>query len=55
VTERVYQVRGFDIANMTIVEGDTALIIIDPLTSTETAHAALELYQDSPRARAPAQ
>jgi alkyl sulfatase BDS1-like metallo-beta-lactamase superfamily hydrolase len=44
VTERVYQVRGFDIANMTIVEGDTALIIIDPLTSTETAHAALDLY-----------
>ena len=44
VTERVYQVRGFDIANMTIIEGDTSLIIIDPLTATETAHAALELY-----------
>ena len=30
VTERVYQVRGFDIANMTIIEGDTSLIT--PLT-----------------------
>ena len=44
VTERVYQVRGFDISNMTIVEGDTSLIIIDVLLSTETARAALELY-----------
>ena len=44
VTERVYQVRGFDIANMTIIEGDTSLIIIDVLLTTETARAALELY-----------
>ncbi len=44
VTERVYQVRGFDISNMTIVEGDTSLIIIDVLLTTETARAALELY-----------
>lgn len=44
VTERVYQVRGFDIANLTIVEGDTGLILIDPLLSTETAKAALDLY-----------
>ena len=44
VTERVYQVRGFDISNMTIVEGDTSLIIVDVLLSTETARAALELY-----------
>ena len=44
VTERVYQVRGFDIANMTIIEGENTLIIIDPLLTTETARAALELY-----------
>ena len=50
VTERVYQVRGFDIANMTIVEGDSSLIVIDPLLAAETARAALELYyQHRPR------
>lgn len=44
VTERLYQVRGLDLANMTIIEGDTGLIVIDPLTSEETARAALALY-----------
>ncbi|MFO2476339.1 MBL fold metallo-hydrolase [Pseudomonas sp. 15FMM2] len=44
VTERVYQVRGFDMSNMTIIEGDTGLILIDPLISQETAAKALELY-----------
>ena len=44
VTERVYQVRGLDIANLTIIEGDSGLILIDPLLSNETAKAALELY-----------
>ncbi len=44
VVDRVYQVRGIDIANMTIVEGDTGLILIDPLLSNETAKAALDLY-----------
>ncbi len=44
VVERVYQIRGFDVSNMTIVEGDTGLIVIDPLISTETARAALDLY-----------
>jgi alkyl sulfatase BDS1-like metallo-beta-lactamase superfamily hydrolase len=44
VCERTWQVRGLDIANMTIVEGDTGLIVIDPLTGTEVARAALELY-----------
>jgi len=43
VTDRVYQVRGFDVSNMTIVIGDTGLIIIDPLSSAETASAALAL------------
>ena len=44
VTERVYQVRGYDLSNVTIVEGDTGLIVIDPLISEETAKAALDLY-----------
>ena len=44
VTDRIYQVRGFDISNMTIIEGSRGLIIIDPLVSTEVAAAALELY-----------
>lgn len=44
VTNRVYQVRGLDVSNMTIVEGDSGLILIDPLLSNETAKAALELY-----------
>lgn len=44
VVDRIYQVRGFDIANVTIIEGDTGLILIDPLTTVESARAALELY-----------
>ena len=44
VCERTYQVRGFDIANMTLIEGDSGLIIIDPMTGVEVARAALELY-----------
>jgi alkyl sulfatase BDS1-like metallo-beta-lactamase superfamily hydrolase len=44
VTERVYQVRGFDISNMTIIEGDTSLIIVDTLLASEAARTALELY-----------
>ena len=43
VTDRVYQIRGFDVSNMTIVVGDTGLIIIDPLSSAETAAAGLAL------------
>jgi alkyl sulfatase BDS1-like metallo-beta-lactamase superfamily hydrolase len=43
VTDRVYQIRGFDVSNMTFVIGDTGLIIIDPLTSSEVAAAGLAL------------
>ncbi|MYU20469.1 alkyl sulfatase dimerization domain-containing protein [Streptomyces sp. SID8352] len=46
VTDRVYQVRGYDIANMTVVVGDRGYIVIDPLTSTETATAALRLVRE---------
>ena len=44
VTDRLYQVRNMDLSNMTIVEGETGLIVIDPLISAETARAALDLY-----------
>ncbi|MFD4725071.1 alkyl/aryl-sulfatase [Streptomyces seoulensis] len=45
VTEGIYQVRGFDLSNMTIVEGDRGVLVIDPLISMETAAAALALYR----------
>ena len=45
VTEGIYQVRGLDLSNMTTVEGDRGVIVIDPLISTETAAAALALYR----------
>jgi alkyl sulfatase BDS1-like metallo-beta-lactamase superfamily hydrolase len=45
LTEGVYQVRGLDLSNMTIVEGKEGVIVIDPLTSVETAAAALALYR----------
>jgi alkyl sulfatase BDS1-like metallo-beta-lactamase superfamily hydrolase len=44
VVDRVYQVRGYDLSNMSVVEGDSGLIVVDPLISVETAKAALELY-----------
>ena len=40
-----FQVRGLDLSNMTIVEGDEGVVVIDPLISTETAAAALALYR----------
>ena len=46
VTDRVYQVRGFDLANMTIIEGETGVILVDPLTVCESAAAALKLYRE---------
>ena len=45
VTDGIYQVRGYDLSNMSVIEGDTGIIIIDPLISTETAAAALALYR----------
>ena len=42
----VYQIRGFDLSNMTLLEGDTGVIVIDPLISTETAAAGLALYRE---------
>ncbi|MEV6967928.1 alkyl sulfatase dimerization domain-containing protein [Hamadaea sp. NPDC051192] len=45
VTEGIYQVRGLDLSNISFVEGETGVIVIDPLISVETAAAALALYR----------
>jgi len=45
VTEGIYQVRGFDLSNMTLVESDHGVIVIDPLVSAETAAAAIAFYR----------
>ena len=45
VTDGIYQVRGLDLSNMTLVEGDEGVIVIDPLISRECAAAALALYR----------
>ncbi len=47
LTDRVYQVRGYDISNITFIRGDTGWIVIDPLTTTETAAAALALLNST--------
>lgn len=44
VVSGVYQIRGFDIANMTLIEGDTGVIVFDTLTSIAGARAGMELY-----------
>ncbi|HZZ68251.1 MAG TPA: MBL fold metallo-hydrolase, partial [Phenylobacterium sp.] len=42
VTEGVYQVRGFDLSNITFIEGERGYVIVDPLTSAAPAAAALK-------------
>ena len=50
VTDRIYQIRGLDDSNMTIVETDGGLIVIDTLSAAESAKAAMDLYyQNRPR------
>lgn len=46
VVEGIYQVRGFDLSNVTFVEGTEGVVVIDPLLSEETAAAALALYRE---------
>src|SRR5690606_25512157 len=46
VVPGIYQVRGYDLSVMSIVEGDTGVIVIDPLISAETAAAAFALYTE---------
>lgn len=45
VVEGIYQVRGLDLSNISFIESDTGIIVIDPLVCTETAAAALALYR----------
>jgi alkyl sulfatase BDS1-like metallo-beta-lactamase superfamily hydrolase len=46
VTKGLYQVRGFDLSNITFIEGDKGYVIIDPLTSAPPAAAALKLMRE---------
>lgn len=46
VVDGIYQVRSFDIANMTLVRGDTGWLIVDPLTAAEASAAALALANE---------
>jgi len=46
VTPSIFQVRGMDISNVTFISGVTGWIVIDPLTSEETARAALALVNE---------
>jgi alkyl sulfatase BDS1-like metallo-beta-lactamase superfamily hydrolase len=46
VTEGIYQVRGFDLSNITFVEGERGYVVIDPLISAEPAAAALGLMRE---------
>lgn len=42
----VYQLRGFDLSNMHVLEGTDGIVVVDPLISAETAAAALALYRE---------
>ncbi|MDH6242206.1 alkyl sulfatase BDS1-like metallo-beta-lactamase superfamily hydrolase [Polynucleobacter sphagniphilus] len=46
VPGEIYQVRGFDLANISFIKTNTGWIVFDPLTSKETARAALELVNE---------
>lgn len=46
VVDGIYQVRGYDLANISFVRGSVGWIVIDPLTSNETAKAALDLINE---------
>lgn len=51
VVPGIYQVRGFDLANITFIKGKTGWIIIDPLTAAETSRAALKFINEKLGAR----
>jgi alkyl sulfatase BDS1-like metallo-beta-lactamase superfamily hydrolase len=46
VVPGIYQVRGYDLSVMSVIEGDTGVIVVDPLISAETAAAAFQLYTE---------
>ena len=52
VTDRIYQVRGYDLSNITFIQGDTGWIVFDPLISAETAKAAYDLVTQASRQEA---
>jgi len=45
VAEGIYQLRGFDLANSTLIKSDNGWILVDPLTTMETAKAAMEFAE----------
>ncbi|MCY1740520.1 alkyl/aryl-sulfatase [Ensifer sp. SL37] len=47
VSDRIFQVRGYDLSNITFIEGDTGWIVFDPLISVETAKAAYDLVSEN--------
>jgi alkyl sulfatase BDS1-like metallo-beta-lactamase superfamily hydrolase len=46
VTDGLYQIRNQDLSNMTIIEGDKGITIVDPMISIETAKVGLDLYYE---------
>ncbi|EKO3390619.1 MBL fold metallo-hydrolase [Vibrio fluvialis] len=46
VTDGIYQVRGYDLSNITFIKGNTGWIVFDPLISQETAKAALDFVNE---------
>ncbi len=46
VVDGIYQVRGLDLSNVTFIEGDEGVIVIDTLLTKETGAAALGLYRE---------
>jgi len=46
VTKGVHQLRGYDLANMSLIEGETGWIVVDPLTAKETAAKAIEFARE---------
>lgn len=46
VTDGIYQIRGYDLSNITFVQGETGWIVFDPLISQETAQAALAFINE---------
>ena len=46
VTEGVYQLRGFDLSNMSLIQGESGWIVVDPLTTRETARAAIDFARE---------
>jgi alkyl sulfatase BDS1-like metallo-beta-lactamase superfamily hydrolase len=48
---KIYQVRGYDLANISFIKGDTGWIVFDPLTAKETARAALQFINEKLGAR----